>query len=277
MENFSVMMKVFICSLFTALLLLSSPATSQEVEDEHEFNYDENSEIGPSHWGDIKPEWSLCKTGRMQSPIDLNITSVLVKLSGPLILNYNPSNAILKNRGHDISLEFLENTSNLQINGSSYILKQLHWHTPSEHTINGQRLDLELHLVHQTPSNDKIAVIGILYKIGIKPDNLLSLLNEGLMSLSGSSNGANVSVGVIDPREVNINKNMYYRYMGSLTTPPCSENVTWTIPKQIGSVTRDQINLLRDAVHDDSNDNARPIQPTNNRTLELNIPKYIFN
>ncbi|MED6122075.1 hypothetical protein PIB30_036406 [Stylosanthes scabra] len=193
-------MKIFICSLFIALLLLSSPAKSQEVEDEHEFNYDEKSDRGPSHWGDIKPEWSLCKNGRMQSPIDLDNEKVVENLLGPLILNYNPSNATLKNRGHDISLE------------------------------------------------------------------------EDLKAISNSTS---ISVGVIDPREVNINKNMYYRFMGSLTTPPCSENVTWTIVKQIGSVTRDQINLLRDAVHDDSNGNARPIQPTNNRTVQLNIPKYI--
>ena len=73
------------------------------TEDEHEFNYDEKSEIGPSHWGDIKPEWRKCKTGSMQSPIDLlNKRVQVVDQLGPIQLNYRPSNATLKNRGHDI-------------------------------------------------------------------------------------------------------------------------------------------------------------------------------
>ncbi|XP_052115435.1 alpha carbonic anhydrase 7 isoform X1 [Arachis duranensis] len=268
MEKFSA--KVFICSLFAALILLSSPARSQEVEDESEFNYDEDSDRGPSHWGDIKPEWRMCETGRMQSPIDLNYRSLQLARIGPLNLNYNPSNATLKNRGHDIELEIVDPTSSLQINGSRYILKQLHWHSPSEHTIDGRRLDLELHLVHQTPTTNQIAVIGMLYRIGLRSDSLLSLLEGDLKALSGSSVGANRSVGVFDPKEVDMDTNLYYRYMGSLTTPPCTENVTWTVFTRIKSVRREQINLFRDAVHDDSDGNARPIQPSS-MAVQFNV------
>ncbi|XLT48996.1 hypothetical protein HN873_041600 [Arachis hypogaea] len=269
MEKFSA--KVFICSLFAALVLLSSPARSQEVEDETEFNYDENSDRGPSNWGNIKPEWRTCNTGRMQSPIDLKDKRLQVAKLGPLNLNYNPSNYnTLKNKGHSIQLEILDPTSSLQINGSRYILKQLHWHSPSEHIIDGRRLDLEVHLVHQTPTTNQIAVIGILYRIGLRSDPLLSLLEGDLKALSGSSVGANRSVSVFDPREVDMDSNLYYRYMGSLTTPPCTENVTWTVLTRIKSVRREQINLFRDAVHDASDGNARPIQPTNNRKVQLN-------
>ncbi|KAL1323621.1 alpha carbonic anhydrase 7 [Arachis ipaensis] len=269
MEKFSA--KVFICSLFAAFVLLSSPARSQEVEDESEFNYDdEDSDRGPSHWGDIKAEWRMCKTGRMQSPIDLNYRSLQLARIGPFNLNYYSSNAILKNRGHDIELEILDPTSSLQINGSRYILKQLHWHSPSEHIIDGRRLDLEVHLVHQTPTTNQIAVIGILYRIGLRSDPLLSLLEGDLKALSGSSVGANRSVSVFDPREVDMDSNLYYRYMGSLTTPPCTENVTWTVLTRIKSVRREQINLFRDAVHDDSDGNARPIQPSS-MAVQFNV------
>ncbi|KAL1361559.1 alpha carbonic anhydrase 7 [Arachis hypogaea] len=265
--------KVFICSLFAALVLLSSPARSQEVEDETEFNYDENSDRGPSQWGNIKPEWRTCKTGRMQSPIDLNKKVQLAKL-GPLNLNYNPSNYnTLKNKGHSIELGILQPTSSLQINGTSYILDNIHWHTPSEHTINGKRFDLELHLVHQTPITNQIAVIGILYKIGTRSDPVLLSLGEPLEALNGSSAGASVSVPAFDPRVVDITGNdtkLYYRYMGSLTTPPCTEGVIWTVLEKIRSVKREQIVTLNNAVNDGPGGNARPIQPTNNRRVQFN-------
>lgn len=77
----------------------------ERIEDESEFNYDEESERGPQHWGDIKQQWSLCKNGTMQSPIDLSNERVqIVSNLGPLHLNYHPSNATLKNRGHDIKV-----------------------------------------------------------------------------------------------------------------------------------------------------------------------------
>jgi carbonic anhydrase len=259
-----------IFSLLTTLVLLTSyQAMSQEVEDESEFNYDEESKIGPQHWGDIEPEWYLCKNGIMQSPIDLsNQTVQIVNNLGRLQINYNPSNATLKNRGHDIKLELLANTSYLQINETQYILKQLHWHSPSEHTINGKRYDLELHLVHETPSG-KIAVIGVLYKIGLIPDPFLALLTKDLVAISNST-GAERAVGVVDPRIVNFSRNQYYRYMGSLTTPACTENITWTVVKEVKSVLKKQIELLQVAVHDESNTNARPLQPLNNRLVQLN-------
>ncbi|TKY48547.1 Alpha carbonic anhydrase 7 [Spatholobus suberectus] len=108
---------VLICCLCTALLFLSSPAMCQEVEDESEFNYDEKSEKGPSRWGDIHPEWSLCKNGSMQSPIDLlNERVEIVSHLGTLQMNYQPSNATIKNRGHDIKLEWVTGAGYLQIN-----------------------------------------------------------------------------------------------------------------------------------------------------------------
>ncbi|KAK7404758.1 hypothetical protein VNO78_05715 [Psophocarpus tetragonolobus] len=268
--------QVLICCLLTAIsVLLSCPVLiMSQQEDESEFNYDVKSNIGPFNWGDIKPEWSLCKNGSMQSPIDLlNERVQIVSHLGTLQKNYSPSNATLKNRGHDIKLEWLAGTSYLQMNGTQYALKQFHWHSPSEHTIDGKRLDLELHMVHETPSG-QTAVIGILYKTG-RPDHFLSLLTKHLEAVSNSI-GAEIEVGVMDPRLVKIGTSttLYYRYIGSLTTPPCTEDIAWTMLREVRSVSMEQIKLLRDAVHDDSDANARPLQPVNNRLLQFNKPKY---
>ncbi|KAJ1425934.1 Alpha carbonic anhydrase domain [Sesbania bispinosa] len=256
-----------ICSLFTAFVFLSLPVMSQEVEDESEFNYNEESGKGPSNWGDIHPEWSLCKNGSMQSPIDLlNERVEIVYNLGRLQMNYHPSNATIKNRGHDIKLEWVGGAGYLQINETKYVLKQCHWHSPSEHTIDGKRLDLEIHMVHETPSG-QTAVIGILYKIG-KPDPFLA------SAISDTTEAERV-VGVVDPREIKVVYKQYYRYIGSLTIPPCTENVTWTIIREIRSVSKEQVRLLRVAVHDESDTNARPLQPINNRLLQLYGPKYL--
>ncbi|XP_028193360.1 alpha carbonic anhydrase 7-like [Glycine soja] len=248
---------VLICCLFTALLFLSLPVMSQEVEDESDFSHDEKSENGPSRWGDIHPKWSLCNNGSMQSPIDLLNERVQIGSHlGRLQMNYQPSNATIKNRGHDIKLEWVAGSGYLQTNETKYVLKQCHWHSPSEHTIDMAK---ELHMLHETSSGQS-AVIGILYKIG-RPDSFLSSLTDHLRAISDTTGEERV-VGVVDPRQIKIFYKQYYRYIGSLTIPPCTENVSWTI---IQSVSKEQVRLLRVAVHDESDTNARPLQLINNR------------
>ncbi|PIM98647.1 Carbonate dehydratase [Handroanthus impetiginosus] len=94
-------------------------ARAQEVDDERGFSYDENSENGPSNWGNIRPEWRECNTGRMQSPIDLlNERVQIVSDLGRLKRNYKPSNATLINRGHDMMLRWTGNAGHININGT---------------------------------------------------------------------------------------------------------------------------------------------------------------
>jgi carbonic anhydrase len=140
-------------------------------DDELEFSYVCGSENGPENWGKIKEEWATCGSGRMQSPIDLSVS-----VSGHLAyLNhtYRPAEASVVNRGHDIMLKFHGDAGagSLWINGTAYHLTQLHWHSPSEHSVNGRRYNMELHMVHLSADN-KAAVIGLLYKIGRHNDFL---------------------------------------------------------------------------------------------------------
>ncbi|MBA0700236.1 hypothetical protein Goari_001801, partial [Gossypium aridum] len=133
-------MKPLFCILFIVIILQHSrPTKSQEVEDESEFSYSENNERGPSRWGEIHEEWGACSNGTKQSPIDMfNQRVQIVSHLGKLKRSYKPANATLRNRGHDMMLEFNGDAGAIEINGTEYALQQCHWHSPSEHTINGR-------------------------------------------------------------------------------------------------------------------------------------------
>ncbi|KAI3696730.1 hypothetical protein L6452_29239 [Arctium lappa] len=260
------------------LLVILYPITivnAQEVEDEREFDYVRGSEKGPVHWGKLHKEWSVCNNGKMQSPIDLSDSRVeIIHKSKKLSRNYKPCTAIIINRGHDIAVHWEGNAGSIDINGTSYSLQQAHWHSPSEHTINGKRHSLELHMVHKTTkptSKHKIAVIAVLYKIG-KPNRFLSKLVPNITSLVKQEN-EHRHPGVIDPREIHMSCRRYYNYIGSLTVPPCTQNVIWTISKKVRSVSLDQVKLLRKAVHDHAQKNSRPLQRDHLRDIQLIGPK----
>ncbi|KAJ0783878.1 putative carbonic anhydrase [Helianthus annuus] len=257
--------------MIVLFIILCVPyAISQEVDDEHEFTYDVDSPNGPDHWGEIHPEWSMCNQGDLQSPIDLTHKRVQTTSSlGRLDRDYKYANATLINRGHDMMLRWAGGAGHITINGTEYQLNQLHWHTPTEHTVNGRRYNLELHLVHQS-TDGKIAVVGIMYKIG-RPDSTLSLMEPYFKALA-STKGVEMSVGIVDPREIKIGSRKYYRYIGSLTTPPCYQNVIWTIVKKVRTVSREQLHSIHGAVHDGAEANSRPIQPLNNRWIKLYRP-----
>ncbi|KAJ6362614.1 hypothetical protein OIU78_002922 [Salix suchowensis] len=191
---------LYCCGLVLALLF-SHPlsGTAQEVEDEREFDYIEGSEKGPAFWGDIKKEWADCKTGSLQSPIDMSDRRVkMVRKTENIKRNYRPFNATVKNRGHDIMVQWegFDKVGSIQINGTRYFLQQCHWHSPSEHSINGRRYSMELHMLHTTP-DQKIAVIGYLYRIG-KPDAFLSKLLNDIMSMTDQT--MEMNLGIVDPK-----------------------------------------------------------------------------
>ncbi|CAN1253074.1 Alpha carbonic anhydrase 7 [Linum perenne] len=265
---------LFLCfTFFLSLLLHTLPSVSgaTEVENEREFDYKADGEKGPSRWGEIHPEWHSCSNGTMQSPIDmLNDRVEVVSHLGRLNRSYEAGNATLVNRGHDMMLKWEGGAGSLYVNGSEYVLQQCHWHSPSEHTINGKRYAMEVHMVHES-SDGKIAVVGILYTIG-RPDSFLESINDHLMDVAGKEE-EETFVGVMNPRDIKIGSRKYYRYIGSLTVPPCTEYVSWTIVQKVRTVSREQLRLLRVAVHDDSNTNARSVQPKFGRKVKLFRPE----
>ncbi|KAL8125598.1 hypothetical protein AgCh_013030 [Apium graveolens] len=239
---------------------------SAESED---YNYDESSGRGPSQWGNLNPNWALCKKGKMQSPVDLtNVMVETVPDSEQVFSQQQPSFTTLVNSGHDIELEWIGDAGSIEINGMEYKLQQFHWHAPSEHTVYGMRFELERHAVHVNVETDQVAVISILYKVGPK-DPFLNQLRKYLKAMV-ETNINETYPGMIDPNDVARDDESFYRYTGSLTTPPCTEGVTWTVQKKIRTVSTRQLDLLLDAVH--RNENARPLQPIYQRKIYLYVP-----
>ncbi|XP_062149100.1 alpha carbonic anhydrase 4-like [Alnus glutinosa] len=257
----------------TSLILSShhfSTALESEVDDEFPFTYTEGTGKGPMEWGQIDPHWKVCGNGKMQSPIDLLDKRVQVfPTLGKLKRDYKPAPAVVMNRGHDIAVKWKQDAGKININGTNYKLLQCHWHSPSEHTFNGSRYDLELHVVHKS-SSGKIAVVGIVYKYG-HPDPFLSKLFHHIKSVGREEER---DLGIINPGVIKFGSRKYYRYIGSLTVPPCTEGIIWTIVKKVRTVSREQVHALREAVHDGFEANARPTQQSGGiTTVELYAPR----
>ncbi|KAK1392683.1 Carbonic anhydrase [Heracleum sosnowskyi] len=277
-------------SLLILLLILhvTTLVTAQEVGirgpacrtcrvSESEFDYLNNSGKGPAQWGKLKTIWELCGTGKLQSPVDLTVNGrvdVVPKLE-TVTRHYKPcTNTMVINRGNDIEIEWEEGGS-INIKGKKYDLIQSHWHSPSEHTINGNRYDLELHIVHGDDEEPKnLAVIAILYKIGDSPDPFLAKLERNISTFVAIESVKRIERGILDPNDFGISGREFYRYQGSLTTPPCNETVTWTVEQQIKTVSAHQVNLLREAVDDNSEMNARPLQQLNGRDVHLYVDHF---
>ncbi|XP_054794633.1 alpha carbonic anhydrase 1, chloroplastic [Prosopis cineraria] len=255
-------MTIFFLILSCALLALCTSA------DPVNFGY--YGANGPNKWGSLSPSFSACSKGKAQSPVDLrNENIVYNKQLKPLERHYHSANASLVNNGFNIGIHFDMKVGDLRIDGQKFYLKQMHWHSPSEHRVNGKKMDAELHLVHQNEEGS-FAVVGVLYKLG-DSDPVISKLEKKLVELAKESSagydGAHIDLGTFDVRHMKRRSRTYYRYVGSLTTPPCKENVTWSILGKVRSISTEQIHLLKAPLSPQFKNNARPVQPLDGRKI----------
>lgn len=238
------------------LLLLSLASTAVLASDPVHWGYE--GEAGPEHWGVLSPEFTVCSSGREQSPVDIPVTAAVNPPE--LQIDYRVSALELVNNGHSIQV-YYEPGSSLEVGGSAYELVQFHLHALSEHTLDGAHAAMELHLVHRDRSN-RLAVVGVLivegqHNPGYEPVLAHMPEEEGERQIIG---GATVDAGKLLPAEQS-----YYHYNGSLTTPPCTEGVTWFVlatPVELSSAQVAAFESLYDH-------NYRPIQPLNERTFLL--------
>ncbi|MDX1374174.1 MAG: carbonic anhydrase family protein [Burkholderiales bacterium] len=213
-------------------------------------------ESGPEHWSKLDAKFAMCGLGRNQSPVDLR-GFVEAELK-PLKLAYKAGAADIVNNGHTVQVNYAPG-SRLTVNGRSFELKQFHFHAPSENHISGKPYALEAHLVH-ADKDGNLAVVAVMFNEG-KANALLSRLWEKMPAQAGGKAElpAGLSVTGILPA-----KRGYYRFNGSLTTPPCSEGVWWLVMKNPMSASKAQIGQFSKTLGFANN---RPVQPLNARAV----------
>jgi carbonic anhydrase len=249
--------------LFCSLTLGSHPVRAQEkpAPDAH-WSY--QGADGPDHWGDLESAFAECKVGSRQSPID--IKDAKEAELAPIHFDYKLSPLKIVNNGHTIRVNY-EPGSSVTINGIALPLTQFHFHHRSETEIDGQKYDLEVHLVHEDPAAGRAAVVAILIKSGTENAFLRDLLSHAPQKAGEEIERKKVVINAADflPADQN-----YYVFDGSLTTPPCSEAVKWYVLKTPIEASPSQIAAFAKLYPD----NARPVQPVNGReVLQSNFHK----
>ncbi|HEY0704572.1 MAG TPA: carbonic anhydrase family protein [Candidatus Acidoferrales bacterium] len=243
-------------SVFCTALLFPHLAGAQSKPSEPQWGY--AGADGPDHWGDLDSSFAACKAGTRQSPIDIKDATESPDLA-PIRFDYKLSPLKIVNNGQTIRVDY-EVGSGIVVNGISFPLTQFHFHHRSETEIDGQKFDMELHLVHQDPAAGRIAVVAILIKSGAENALLRDLLSHAPSKVGEEVEKKKVVINAAGflPADQN-----YYVFDGSLTTPPCSEGVRWYVLKQPIEASPWQIAAFAKLYPN----NARPVEPLNGRTL----------
>jgi carbonic anhydrase len=237
---------------------VSSCVTSPAAATTTNWGYIGNQ--GPQYWGKLSPDFQLCYTGKRQTPIDLQVASVKSadKNQNLLAINYQPSVLDVINNGKTIQVKY-QPGSFIECNRQIFHLIQFHFHHPSEHRINGELYDMELHFVHRHPAGN-LAVVGVFLKAGAFNSNLQTIW-DAMPEKQGTEN--TVSDVIINAAQLLPAERRFLTYSGSLTTPPCSENVTWYVMENPIEVSRQQIDKFVQLFPH----NNRPIQSLNERVV----------
>ena len=223
----------------------------------HEIHWSYEGEGAPANWGTLKPEWQLCNVGERQSPIDIR-DGIKVELE-PIRFDYRPSNFRIVDNGHTIQVN-LGPGNTIAVMGRMYDLVQFHFHRPSEERINGKGFDMVVHLVHKD-LDGRLAVVAVLLERGQAHPVMQTLWNN--LPLEKHSDYSPEGVA-IDLNQLLPENRSYYTYMGSLTTPPCSEGVMWMVMKQPAQVSAEQIAIFSRLYPM----NARPVQSIRGRLIK---------
>jgi carbonic anhydrase len=227
-----------------------------EQSDPPEWSY--SGSTGPENWGSLSSEYAACSEGTEQSPIDLAGGS-----GDPpaLEVEYGSSPLALVNNGHSVEAE-IEGEHAITLDGTRYTLAQFHFHAPSEHTLEGEALALELHFVNAA-EDGSLAVLGVMVREGGE-NPAWSGVTDALANTVEEGDGADVGqtdLAALLPADPASARR--WSYPGSLTTPPCSEGVAWTVFADPIEMSAAQIASFTSAY----DGNARPVQPLGDREL----------
>ena len=250
-------------SLIGAICLISTLTfgSDRSLAQEDKPDWEYGGSANPTHWDELSPEYKSCKLGNAQSPI--NIDSYQEGEPTKIEFNYQPTTGEVIDNGHTIQVNY-EPGSTAKIGNEVYELKQFHFHTPSEHRIDDEASAMEAHFVHQNEAGE-LAVVGVMMTSGAENPVIASIWdaipNRNKQQDSGevSLNAANLLPG----------DKTYWSYTGSLTTPPCSEGVSWNLLSEPIELSPEQIATFESIY----SYNARPIEPLDGRSVEFHPAK----
>jgi carbonic anhydrase len=229
-------------------------AQEHKNSDAHHWTY--SGDQGPEHWAELDPNFSACRKGKYESPIDIKHVT---KTALPA-LNFNYSGTALNiiDNGHTVMVTYAPG-STLTVGDRKYELKQFHFHHPSEERIHGKRYDMVVHLVHED-SEGHLAVVAVLLKQG-RESSLMAQLWDNIPA--EKDHPATLPDIMINAKDLLPGNLGYYTFPGSLTTPPCTEGVTWYVLKTPMEISAAQLARFAKLYPFD----ARPVQPLHNRPI----------
>jgi carbonic anhydrase len=236
------------------MLASPAPGPAQEHGPEHAWSY--SGAQGPSHWGDLKPEYVACRTGHRQSPIDIRDTRKADL--PPIQFDYKPSPLHIIDNGHTVMINYGP-ASYITVGGKKYQLKQFHFHRPSEEKIHGDGYDMVAHLVHADQEGN-LAVVAVLLQNGGENPLVQKLWDHLPKEKEKEELLESIEINATDLLPAD---RSYYTLPGSLTTPPCSENVAWFVLKHPVMVSAAEIGQFARLYPN----NARPTQAQYDRVV----------
>ncbi len=280
MNRYQICSRSILYTLVLITLSLLSPITSasENATEKHALHWGYTGAAGPDEWGNLSEKFALCLSGKRQSPV--NILNEVTADLYPLRFQYQSVSLQVLNNGHTLQANYSSlgseasvkigsetypvqtqgvYNSTLMLGDVPYKLLQFHFHTPSEHARDGQRYPMEVHLVHKS-ADGNLAVVGVFLRRGNENPTLAKVLNNVSSEINKVTQLKNIQINAADLLPDSRER---FHYYGSLTTPPCSENVNWFVMKTPIQASSAQINQFENLI----GKNARPLQPMHWRTM----------
>ncbi|MBP1849988.1 carbonic anhydrase [Rhizobium halophytocola] len=240
-------------ALVLAASSVAAPALAETKTAPH-WSYD--GKTGPEHWSTLSDAFKACGSGTSQSPIDIHPGKAAPLSKLDLHYTFGPKDIV--NNGHTVQADVADGNT-LTLDGKTYTLAQFHFHTPSENHIKGVAFPMEVHFVNKA-ADGSLAVLAVMVKRGKANPDLAALFAK--TPKAGAAPAA-FSDAAFDITKLLPADGKYYRFSGSLTTPPCTEGVSWLVMEKPITASEKQIS----AFHKFYKHNNRPLQQSTGRDI----------
>lgn len=252
---------VFLILFIGAFVSCGEEKNTQPEAEEVDNGEIAETDVHAGEWDYENTDWegeNECRTA-VQSPVNIDTSEVIEARLGVVKYNYEPFNMSIVDNGYTIQVAGTED-SFITVGGKKFLFRQFHFHSPSEHTVNGKKFPLELHLVHQEEGTSNLAALGVFIEEAGTKNEFLEKVFANIPETKKEEIETEVQLHLSDyipPTQE------FYTYIGSLTTPPCTVGVDWILFKEPIKASADQIQKFSEIY----GNSARPVQSLNNRRV----------